>query len=109
MRIDTLKIRDTTITTGIKFDSIFHYKTLTDTFKITKEKLKIKLIQVNDTIYLDAEVKADTVYFEKKIAVEKIVNIPKKSEKIRIWKLLKSNFGIVILLLIILVILICRK
>ena len=66
-RVDTIKIQDTVIVPSIKTDTVFSSSLLKDTVTITKEKLKIKLIEINDTIYLDAEVKPDTVFLLKRL------------------------------------------
>ena len=70
---DTIKIKDTILVPGIKIDTFFHKSALKDTIKFSKEKLKLKLFEFNDTIYVNADVKPDTVYFERKIVVEKII------------------------------------
>ncbi len=72
-QVDTLIIQDTIITSGVNVDTVFHSSVLKDTLIITKENLQIKLIEINDTIYLDAVVEPDTVIIEKKVIVDRIV------------------------------------
>lgn len=67
---DTIKIRDTLITKSVNTDTIFNINF--DTINIEKEKLKVQLIRINDTIQVFAECKEDTIYFEKIIEVDKI-------------------------------------
>ena len=72
-RIDTIKIQDTVIVPGVKTDTLFHSSALKDTITITKEKLQIRLIEINDTIYLNAKVEPDTVILTKEIIVDRII------------------------------------
>jgi len=69
---DTIHIVDTTIIPEIRIDTAFHESLLKDTVIITKEKLTVKIHQVHDTVYLEAENAADTVIIEKFIPVEKL-------------------------------------
>jgi hypothetical protein len=50
---------DTVVIPGLKYDTAFI--NCFDTVTIEKERLKVRLIQVKDTIYVSAQVKADTV------------------------------------------------
>lgn len=64
-----------------------------DTFVVEKEKAKVKLVRVNDTIFVDAECLADTFYIEKeKIIVETHSEQPKR----RYWYLLLIGVTLVI-------------
>jgi len=74
-QLDTIKIIDTIIVPGTNIDTVFHSSLLHDTVTITKENLQIKLIEINDTIYLNADVKADTIIIERKIPVERIIHV----------------------------------
>jgi len=84
-QLDTIKIKDTVIVPGINIDTVFHSSLLYDTVTITKENLQIKLIEINDTIYLNADVKADTVIIERKIPVEKIIYVEPEKWWVRFW------------------------
>ena len=88
-KIDTIKTIDTVIVPGPKVDTVFSSEVLKDTVTITKEKLQIKLVEVNDTIYLDAEVKPDTVIITKEIPIQKIVHIEPEKWYITIWNKFK--------------------
>ena len=90
LQTDTIKINDSIFIPEIRVDTIFHYSTLKDTVIITKEKLKIKILEVNDTIYLDAEVKADTVVLVKEIPVEKLVYVEPVKWYIILWNGFKN-------------------
>jgi hypothetical protein len=77
---DTIRIQDTTIIPATRIDTSFHESKLNDTVIINKEKLKLKLHCIHDTVYVEAEREADTVVIEKEVAVEKVViknNAPK--------------------------------
>ena len=67
---DTITIRDTIITKSVSTDTIFNINF--DTINIEKEKLKVRLIRINDTIQVFAECKEDTIFYEKVIEVDKI-------------------------------------
>ena len=73
---DTIRIQDTTIIPGVKIDTLVLFSQLKDTITITKKKLQVKLFAVNDTVYLWAEQKGDTVVVEKEVVVERVV-LPK--------------------------------
>ena len=75
LQTDTIKINDSIFIPEIHIDTIFHYSTLKDTIVITKENLKIKILELNDTVYLDASVKSDTVVIVKDIPVAKLVYV----------------------------------
>lgn len=79
--VDSIIYRDTFYTNYIRTDTIIKFYNYTDTVFIEKEKLKIKILPVKDNnIYLSGECFPDTIYIEKKIPVEKIKLINKKSK-----------------------------
>ena len=84
-RVDTIKIQDTVIVPGPKIDTVFHSSVLKDTLIITKEKLQIRLLEINDTIYLDAEVEPDTVILTKEILVDRIIHTEPEKWWIEYW------------------------
>ena len=84
-RVDTIKIQDSVIVPGVKVDTVFHASVLKDTITITKEKLQIRLIEINDTIYLDAIVEPDTVIISKEILVDRIIHTEPKKWWIEYW------------------------
>jgi hypothetical protein len=107
-RLDTIKIQDIVIVPGLKVDTVFHSSLLHDTVNITKENLQIKLIEINDTIYLDAEVKADTVILTKEILVDRIVHVEPENN---LKKFLKKSqvYLLVAFLLVIVLTLLFRR
>ena len=88
-RIDTIKIQDSVFVPGTNVDTVFRPSLLHDTVTITQEKLQIKLIEKNDTIYLNANVKPDTIIITKEIPVQKIVHIEPEKWYITIWNKFK--------------------
>ena len=100
-RTDTIKIQDTVIVPGIKTDTVFHASGLKDTITITKEKLQIRLIQINDTIYLDATVEPDTVILTKEILVDRIIHTEPLAWWIEYWWVLLIVFFILLLFVLI--------
>jgi hypothetical protein len=78
---DTIRIQDTTIIPATRIDTAFHESKLNDTVIITKEKLKLKLHRIHDTVYVEAEREADTVIVVKEVAVERVVTwTPERGE-----------------------------
>ena len=71
---DTIKINDIVITTQTRIDTAFHHSIIKDTIIIEKEKLKLQIVEIRDTIYVEVEHEADTIVIEKEIPVEKIAN-----------------------------------
>lgn len=66
---DTVYIPDTIIRPQIKTDTAFSVKV--DTMYLEKEKVSIRYIRTTDSVYIEAECKADTIIKEIPIAVEK--------------------------------------
>jgi len=98
-RIDTIKIQDSVFVPETNVDTVFLSSLLHDTVTITQEKLQIKLIEKNDTIYLNANVKPDTIIITKEIPVQKIVHIEPEKWWVKWWWVVLL-VGIVGLLLI---------
>ena len=69
---DTLFIQDTIPLPFIQADTSWHIDSLHDTAFLTKDRLEVSLQRFLDTIYLQGRCKADTIYLEHQIPVEKI-------------------------------------
>jgi len=69
---DTLLIRDTIIRSPVVADTALSIMRLTDTVTISRARLEIKLVRINDTIHIKGKCKADTIVRELRIPVEKI-------------------------------------
>lgn len=91
---DTIKV----ITDSVIVDTAFEFLTLKDTVTIFKDKLKVKMYAINDTIYMSAECKTDTI--EKIIEIrETITHSPIQKKVNYFWYFLGAL--IIILMLII--------
>ena len=102
-QMDTIVFTDTTIIPEVRIDTIVHHSALKDTVIITKDKLKLQLIEINDTIYIEAHHEPDTIIITKEIPVERIIH--KKPEKWmkRVWGNFKFKFILSIICLIVLI------
>ena len=69
---DTLLIRDTIIRPLVMADTALSIIRLTDTVTISRDRLEIKLVRINDTIHVTGQCKADTIIRELRVPVEKI-------------------------------------
>lgn len=99
---DTLTIRDTITTETISHDTLLNWATLYDTTYIEKDRLRIKVIKVNDSIYIKGECVGDTIYYEKIVSVDKVIY--KKDSKFKF-----KNSWIFILLLIFVIVYLLRR
>jgi len=95
---DTIKIIDTVITSEISIDTAFHYSLIKDTVVITKEKIRLQLIKINDTIYIDVHHAADTIIITKNIPIERIILQEPTEPNPTLWD--KYKFQILITLII---------
>jgi len=68
VKVDTLRVHDTTITEHVRKDTVINWNTLYDTAYIVKDKLSIKVVRVNDSIYIRGACESDTII--------KTINIP---------------------------------
>lgn len=81
---DTIHIADTAITSAVMIDSAVSLEALKDTVIITKEKLEVRLIEINDTVLIHAYHEPDTLIISKDVPVEKIV-YQKASKGFKAW------------------------
>ena len=101
IQLDTIIVQDSVFVPGVKIDTVFHLLELKDTVFISKDNLQIQLVEINDTVYLDAEVKADTVVIIKEISVEKLAYVEPIEWYIKIWDNL--SFWVIILFICVLI------
>jgi len=73
VKVDTMHIRDTFAFPQVIADTTFSIASLREPVVIEKDRLQIELQTINDTIIVHGECKADTVFREKLVPVEKIV------------------------------------
>jgi len=107
-RIDTIKIQDSVFVPGTNLDTVFRSSLLHDTVTITQEKLQIQLIEINDTIYLNAKVEPDTVVITKEILVQRIVHIEPDKWYITIWNKFKFWLFYILSFIVLLIVLFRR-
>jgi hypothetical protein len=107
-RIDTIKIQDSVFVPGTNVDTVFMSSLLHDTVTITQEKLQIKIIEKNDTIYLNAKVKPDTIVVTREIPVQKIVHIEPEKWYITIWNKFKFWLFYILSFIVLLIVLFKR-
>ncbi len=65
VKVDTVRVIDTTIVKGVRKDSIISIQRLISSFDTTiiqKERLIVKMIYKNDSIYVSGECEKDTIY-----------------------------------------------
>ena len=63
--VDTVKVIDTTVVQGVRKDSIISIQRLISSFDTTiiqKERLTVRMIYRNDSIYVSGECETDTLY-----------------------------------------------
>lgn len=94
---DTVFVKYTIITKEVKSDTAFFY--LIDSIIVTNEKLEIKYIKKNDTIYLSGKCKSDTIYYTNEVLVEKVVYKEAK-KKVSFWNKIELISALLILMVI---------
>jgi hypothetical protein len=99
MKHDTMIVKDTIRLPGFVVDSSFYCVT-GDTITIEKERVKVRLIYIHDTLKINVKQRPDTIYTEKKVIVNKVieVKIPWYKDKVNIGLIIA---GILLLLIII--------
>jgi len=80
---DTTFVNDTTIVQGVRVDTNFVFKNDVDTFFLEKDKLRVKIIRVNDTLKVTGECKTDTIY--KQVMVETNTVNPVLNFRMKWW------------------------
>ena len=99
---DTLRISDTLISTEVRKDTLISLERLTDTFFLEKDKLQVKLIKIHDSVYIDAKCESDTIFYNKEIIVEKLIQkkYPKMLQTFIKWWWLFLLAGLMFLMFI---------
>jgi len=104
-KIDTTYIADTTFVPKIRVDTTF-VDQVGDTIVIERDKLTIRYLHTNDSIYLEGVCEADTIYKEVPITIQERIYISETLLQhlgINKWwhKVLLAVFSILIVLLIV--------
>ena len=85
LRKDTLVVQDTLVVPPVVLKDTVTLKQH-DTITITKDRLRVKIVKVNDTLIIDAKCDSDTIVRTIEVPYDKIVYVEKKS----IWDKIKN-------------------
>lgn len=101
VKIDTVKVIDTTIVKGVRKDSIISIQRLISSFDTTiiqKERLTVKMIYKNDSIYVSGECATDTIYeYRDKYIYETVA--PKEKSNLIDWLIVIAAILIVLFII----------
>jgi sporulation protein YlmC with PRC-barrel domain len=99
VKVDTLRVHDTTITEHVRKDTVLNWNTLYDTAYIVKDKLSIRVVRVNDSIYIRGECLSDTIYKTIEVPYNYVQPIKKmKTPAYKFWLFILVLIGIILLL-----------
>lgn len=99
-QVDTLTILDTIYTDNVRLDTVFDIDSLHDTIIVERDKLRIKTVFRDNKIYVEGECESDTVFFERKIPVEKIIYV-EDSFWTDVKKFFRKSWRILIMLVVV--------
>ena len=85
LKKDTLVVQDTFVVPPVVLKDTVTLKQH-DTIIITKDRLRVKIVKVNDTLIIDAKCDSDTIVRTIEVPYDKIVYVEKES----IWDKVKS-------------------
>ena len=85
LKKDTLVVQDTFVVPPVVLKDTVTLKQH-DTITITKDRLRVKIVKVNDTLIIDAKCDSDTIVRTIEVPYDKIVYVEKQS----IWDKIKS-------------------
>ena len=93
---DTVKFRDTVAIPAASADTLINLKQMTDTVFIEKDRLSVKLFRQHDTLYVEGNCRADTIYRELRIPVEKIKLVKTTTKTSPLFKILLAVAAVII-------------
>jgi len=85
LKKDTLVVQDTFVVPPVVLKDTVTLKQH-DTIIITKDRLRVKIVKVNDTLIIDAKCDSDTIVRTIEVPYDKIVYVEKES----VWDKIKS-------------------
>jgi hypothetical protein len=85
LKKDTLVVQDTLVVPPVVLKDTVTLKQH-DTITITKDRLRVKIVKVNDTLIIDAKCDSDTIVRTIEVPYDKIVYVEKES----IWDKIKN-------------------
>jgi sporulation protein YlmC with PRC-barrel domain len=99
VKVDTLRVHDTTITEHVRKDTVLNWNTLYDTAYIVKDKLSIRVVRVNDSIYINGQCASDTIYKTIEVPYNYVQPVKKmKTPAYKFWLFILVLIGIILLL-----------
>jgi hypothetical protein len=99
MRHDTMIVKDTIRLPGFVVDSSFYFVT-GDTVTIEKERVKVRLLYLHDTLKVSIKERPDTIYTEKKVIVNRVTIVQKPWYKDRTTQAIITGLALLLLVLI---------
>ena len=84
---DTLVVRDTVVTQPVAITDTVTLKQR-DTITLIKERLKVEIVKVNDTITINAECASDTIISVIEVPYEKVIYVKEETLFQKIQKLI---------------------
>ena len=85
LKKDTLVVQDTFVVPPVVLKDTVTLKQH-DTITITKDRMRVKIVKVNDTLIIDAKCDSDTIVRTIEVPYDKIVYVEKES----IWDKIKN-------------------
>ena len=85
LRKDTLVVQDTLVVPPVVLKDTVTLRQH-DTITITKDRLRVKIVKVNDTLIIDAKCDSDTIVRTIEVPYDKIVYVEKES----VWDKIKN-------------------
>jgi hypothetical protein len=85
LKKDTLVVQDTLVVPPVVLKDTVTLRQH-DTITITKDRLRVKIVKVNDTLIIDAKCDSDTIVRTIEVPYDKIVYVEKES----VWDKIKS-------------------
>lgn len=97
-RDTTVTVYDTTFIPHYSFDTIYNFKNTHDTIFMVRNNYSVKVYQHNDSIFIGANVKADTIYKEIKVPFTRIINT---TDNRKVWQMFWAGIASVLFLLVV--------
>ena len=85
LKKDTLVVQDTFVVPPVVLKDTVTLKQH-DTITITKDRLRVKIVKVNDTLIIDAKCDSDTIVRTIEVPYDKVVYVEKES----VWDKIKN-------------------
>jgi hypothetical protein len=92
LKKDTLVVQDTFVVPPVVLKDTVTLRQH-DTITITKDRLRVKIIKVNDTLIIDAKCDSDTIVRTIEVPYDKIVYVEKQSFKDKLFSSLLALIG----------------